>query len=155
MRLKTKLHQASVVFAAPALVAAVLAVPTTSFAQENTAIRQYQCTVLGDNAACPASYAVPATRTEVQVVPGPHALYRMHLGQDASDALEAARASGEQPAWRTVRITTRQFTPKEAHDRYLGLLSAPSETQQIVAEVPTEADAVRAACVISTASTAN
>ena len=153
MRLTTTLRQASIVFAAPALIATVLAVPTTSVAQENTAFRQYQCTVLGDNAACPASYAVPATRTEVQVVPGPHALYRMHLGQDASDAIEAARASGEQPAWRTVRITTRQFTPKEAHERHLGLLSASSETQQILAEVPVEADAVRA-CIAAEA-TAN
>lgn len=153
MRLTTTLRQASIGFAAPALIATVLAVPTTSVAQENTAFRQYQCTVLGDNAACPASYAVPATRTEVQVVPGPHALYRMHLGQDAGDAIEAARASGEQPAWRTVRITTLQFTPKEAHERHLGLLSASSETQQILAEVPVEADAVRA-CIAAEA-TAN
>jgi hypothetical protein len=153
MRLTTTLRRASVVFAAPALIATVLAMPTTSVAQEDAAFRQYQCTVLGDNTACPAPYAVPATRTEVQVVPGPHALYRMHLGQDASDAIEAARASGEQPAWRTVRITTRQFTPKEAHERHLGLLSASSETQQILAEVPVEADAVRA-CIAAEA-TAN
>jgi len=154
MRLKSLLRPASVVLAAPLLMVTALTVPATSAAQDSADFRQYRCTVLGEKSACPKASTAPADRTEVRVEPGPYALYLMHLGQKADDAIEEARGIGERPLRRTVRITTRQFTPMEAHERYLGRLGAPVEVQQILAEAPIETDAVQA-CVTLAESTRN
>jgi hypothetical protein len=81
---------------------------------------------------------------ERQTIAGPYARYLMYLGQDPALAIEAARAIGEVPALRTVRITTRQLTALEAYERYQGRLATPSVNAEILAEVPIEGPILQA-----------
>lgn len=126
------------------LIATLMAAPSISVAQDASGYQQYRCTVLGDSRACPPPPETPADRIEVQTVVGPYALYLMHLGQNKDSAIEAARASGEVPILRTVRVTTRQLSAEESYERHLGLTTAPVKSYQILAEAPMEAEGTQA-----------
>jgi hypothetical protein len=131
------------------LTATLMASPSISLAQDGSGYQQYRCTVLGDSRACPPPSATPADRVEVQTVVGPYALYLMHLGQNEDSAIKAARASGEVPIQRTVRVTTRQLSARESYERYLGRTTAPVESYQILAEAPVEAEGTQACMTAS------
>jgi hypothetical protein len=133
------------VVAQAVLAASTLAcLPSVSMAQEQEGYRLYRCAVLGDSQACPRSQVLPAVRVESLTTAGPYARYLMYLGQDPSHAIEAARAIGEVPVLRTVRITTRQLTSLESYERYQGRLATPSVKSNVLAEVPIEAPILQA-----------
>ena len=66
----------------------------------------YRCAVLGEESQFCMLRSPPAQpRIEERLEPGPHALYLMHLGVDRTKAIEQARAGGEFPVLRRLRIT--------------------------------------------------
>jgi hypothetical protein len=84
----------------------------------------------------PAAGDIDAVRraTTMQTIAGSYARYLMNLGHDADSAIETARASGEVPVRRTVRIVKRELSTAEAHQRQLGNLVTPATRYEVLGE---------------------
>lgn len=79
----------------------------------------YKRVVLGDTSIA-APQAAPAAE---RVVPGSYARYLIRNGVDAKQALETARATGEQPTIERndERLASDQLTGRQRYERATGL----------------------------------
>jgi hypothetical protein len=114
--------------AAPKLALHVSLLLVASATQAQSSVdSKYQCVVLGDSRQCQHAPDLPPVRVENRLEPGPHALHFKYLGASTQAAIAQARLLGEVPSCRVVRITTRQLSGTEMHDRSNGRKIIPAE----------------------------
>jgi hypothetical protein len=97
---------------------------------DDPAYERYRCEELGYSSACKASPSLPSMRIEERLEPGSYARYLMYLGQSEDDALASAALIGEFPVKRIVRVTERQLSGEEKHQRFLAGTPQTARTEQ-------------------------
>jgi hypothetical protein len=110
-----------------------LLIGTAAYAAQDSddpAYERYRCEELGYSSACKTSPSLPPVRIEERLELGSYARYLMYLGQSEEDALASAALVGEYPVKRIVRVTERQLTAEEKHERYLAGTPQTARTEQ-------------------------
>ncbi len=105
-----------------------LAAPLPAHAEGDSV---YRCSVLGDRQGC-ETRAAPSADSGVRLVPGAYARYLIHQGRSFDEAIELARAAGEQPTLRVVRHEPRPVLGGfEAYERHHGRAPALDGRQAV------------------------
>jgi hypothetical protein len=122
----------------------VIATPALAQNAYETHTARYRCVVLGDTPSCERTVPTTLTRIEERLEPGSRARYLMFLGADKAQAIEMARASGENPTRSVVRITRRSFSSREAYDQVMGTTHFPIESIETLYSAVDRADGTSA-----------
>jgi hypothetical protein len=114
----------------PLLGSALLSISAALPAQAGDGHDVYRCRVLGERSACEQLPVSTTGEAVVQLAPGSHARYLIHIGHPVDQAIAEARASGEEPTLQVVRRDVPlRLTGVEAHERYVRGAPAPSEAR--------------------------
>jgi len=116
---------------------ALASAPVFAQSSADKHLQAYRCAVLGDTSACLPAAELPAVRVEQRLELGPLAKYYVYQGMDREAAIERARAQGEHPMHRTVRVSRRELSSEERYERAMGRSVAPyvfEETLQLTVD---------------------